>query len=176
MGAGMEEIYQITSALKFLSSANSRCLTDARFSGVSPAPASATSARGARGRSDRPGPRRRPDPDRHRPHPARRLASTWSVRRTQFGAEEGRISPRARPTRPLPRPGPPRRHPPLGRLAGRRRRDLGGLHFSLQSGIGFVSTRQIPRLADGFEFLSRLARGGGMPIYSIAPLSECGTL
>ena len=39
MGAGMEEVYQITSALKYMPYANSVALiTDARFSGVSSGP------------------------------------------------------------------------------------------------------------------------------------------
>jgi dihydroxyacid dehydratase/phosphogluconate dehydratase len=41
-GTGMEETYQVTSALKFLPwGKRSPCVTDARFSGVSTGPASA---------------------------------------------------------------------------------------------------------------------------------------
>ncbi len=43
MGAGMEEIYQITSALKYLAfGKHVAVITDARFSGVSTARASGT--------------------------------------------------------------------------------------------------------------------------------------
>ena len=68
LGAGMEEIYQITSALKHLSFGKEiAVITDARFSGVSTgACIGHVGPEALAGGPDRQGPRRRHDPDRGR--------------------------------------------------------------------------------------------------------------
>ena len=66
MGAGMEEIFQITSALRYLSfGKHVAVLTDARFSGVSTgACVGHVSPEALAGGPIGQAPRRRPDPDR----------------------------------------------------------------------------------------------------------------
>ena len=130
----MEEIYQITAALKHLSFGKQvAVLTDARFSGVSTGACIGhvgpeALAGGPIGQR----PRRRPDPDRRRPRQARRVdrpgrratASSSAPRRGARVLAERSPHPDA-----LARPRPARRHPPLGRPAGRRRRHLGRLRL-----------------------------------------------
>ena len=74
MGAGMEETYQITSALKHLPfGKHVAVITDARFSGVSTgACIGSCLAGGVGGRAGRQAARRRHDRDRGRPQHARR--------------------------------------------------------------------------------------------------------
>ena len=130
MGAGMEEIYQITSALKHLSFGKQvAVVTDARFSGVSTGACIGhvgpeALAGGPVGRV-RDGDLVRIIVDRNRLEGTIDLIGCDGV---EFGADEGAHPRRAfAPPRPLPRPRAPRRHPPLGRLAGRRRWHLGRL-------------------------------------------------
>ena len=91
MGAGMEEIYQITSALKHLSFGKQvAVLTDARFSGVSTGACIGhvgpeALAGGPIGKV----PRRRPHSNRHRPQSAGRQRGSGRDDGNDFGAEEG---------------------------------------------------------------------------------------
>ena len=92
IGAGMEEIYQITSALKHLSlrqagrGADRRALLRRLHRRLH----RPRRARGAGRRADRQAARRRPHPDRHRPHCGWRAASTWSAPTAgRSAAEEG---------------------------------------------------------------------------------------
>ena len=122
MGAGMEEIYQITAALRHLSfGKHVAVLTDARFSGVSTgACIGHVGPEALAGGPARQGPRRRPDPDRRRSRQPRRARSTWSAPRARVRTGRGLARPR-RPRSPpaaLPRSRPARRHPPLGGPAG----------------------------------------------------------
>ena len=88
LGAGMEEIYQITAALKHLSfGKHVAVLTDARFSGVSTGACIGhvgpeALAGGPIGRVRR----RRPDPDRRSTATGSRARSTWSATATGSGA------------------------------------------------------------------------------------------
>ena len=76
LGAGMEEIFQITSALRYLSfGKHVAVLTDARFSGVSTGAVRGACQPGGPGRrSDRQGARWRPGPDRRGPSQPRWVA------------------------------------------------------------------------------------------------------
>ena len=102
-GAGMQEIYQVTSALKQLPHCKHvAVLTDARFSGVSTGAcighvSPEALAGGPVGQSAR----RRPDRDRHRPQRADRHGRSGRRRRMRlFGAEEGPQTPRSATPRP----------------------------------------------------------------------------
>ena len=110
MGAGMEEIYQITVGPQapVVRQAGRRADRRPLLRRLDRRLHRPRRPRGPRRRPDRQGPRRRPDPDRRRPHPARRDASTSSAADgSEFGA--GRraraSSPRARRT-PTSRPTP----------------------------------------------------------------------
>ena len=133
MGAGMEEIYQITSALKHLSfGKHVAVLTDARFSGVSTGACIGhvgpeALAGGPIGKV-RDGDLIRIVIDRDQP---RRVARPGRRRRSRVRARRRGPRPRraiaASPA--LARSRPARRHPALGGLAGRRRRHLGRLRL-----------------------------------------------
>ena len=130
LGAGMEETYQVTSALKYLDVGRSVALiTDARFSGVSTGPCIGhvgpeALAGGPIGKL-RDGDRIRVVID------CRRLEGTdRSGRARRVGrrtCRRRRHAQRAHATRDDLAPGPraPRRHAPLGRAAAGERRDVG---------------------------------------------------
>ena len=90
-GAGMEEIYQITAALRYLVVRQARGGLDrravlGRFDRCLHRP---RQPRGTGRRPDRQAARRRPDPDRRRPNQARRVARSGRCRRS-------RVRPRAK--------------------------------------------------------------------------------
>ena len=128
IGAGMEEIYQITSALRYLSFGKQVAVLDrrpvlGRFDRRVRRP---RQSGGAGRRADRQAPRRRPDPDRRRPCQARRIARPGRRRGVEFGPEEEPASSTAdRPTRSSrPTPTCPTT-PGSGRPSERRRWHLG---------------------------------------------------
>ncbi len=133
MGAGMEEIYQITSALKHLSFGKQvAVLTDARFSGVSTGACIGhvgpeALAGGPIGKV-RDGDRIRIVIDRNRLEGSVDLVGEGE---TRFGAEEGACVLARRPPRPDLRAGPELagRHAAVGGLAARQRRHLGRLRL-----------------------------------------------
>ena len=133
MGAGMEEIFQITSALRYLSfGKHVAVLTDARFSGVSTGACvghvSPEALAGGPIGKVRDGDLIRIVVDRVQLEGSLDLIGAEGV---EFGPEEGAgvLARRSAAPHALGRPGPSRRHPPLGRLAGRRRRHLGRLRL-----------------------------------------------
>ena len=131
LGSGMEEIYQITSALQYLSWGHEvAVVTDARFSGVSTGACIGlvgpeALAGGPIGKR----PRRRPDSHRHRPQSARRERRSGGRRAGRIRSGGRRMSagtPRA-PSRSVARSAVARRDAALGRTAATRRRHLGRL-------------------------------------------------
>ncbi len=155
-GAGMEEIYQITSPLKapVVRQGHVAVVTDARFSGVST------------GRLPRP---RRPRPalaggpigrlrdgdlvrivvDRNRLEGTMDLVGTGG---REYGAEWELRRPQAeRPPHPglLARPRPPERHPALGRAPGRGRRDVGRVRLRYRG--DYRGSVDGPRAEDGLR-------------------------
>ena len=133
MGAGMEEIYQITSALKHLSfGKHVAVLTDARFSGVSTGACIGhvgpeALAGGPIGKV-RDGDRIRIVIDRNRLEGTVDLVGEGE---TLFGAEEGArvLAAPAAAAGPGPGPEPAGRHAAVGRAAASRRRHLGRLRL-----------------------------------------------
>ena len=117
LGAGMEEIYQITSALKYLTSASTvALLTDARFSGVSTGRVHRPRrARSAGRRADRPSPRRRSRPRRRRSRAARRHDRPGHHGCVRHGRSGRRLA-SSRAARPASRPRAGPDLPPATRL------------------------------------------------------------
>ena len=132
MGAGMEEIYQITSALKHLSfGKHVAVLTDARFSGVSTG--ACIGHVGPEALAGGPIGKVR-DGDLSRSSSTAivwKAALIWSAKeRGELRAEEGtRVLAIGRRAGPGGRPGPAGRHPALGGPAARGRRHLGRLRL-----------------------------------------------
>ena len=132
-GAGMQEIYQITSALKALPfGKHVAVLTDARFSGVSTGAcighiSPEALAGGALGKL-RDGDQIEILIDRNKSHRHRRLRRHFKWNHEP--RDRRSISRRARPSlRPSPTPIFARRHPPLGRARPCQRRHLGRLRL-----------------------------------------------
>ena len=127
-GTGMEEIYQITSALKFLPWGKTvSVLTDARFSGVSTgACIGHIGPEALAGGPTRQAARRRPDRDRGGPRGPGGPGRYGRHGRSSAGRGRGRGTARTarRPPRPGRQSGAAGRHPPVGRPAGRQRRHL----------------------------------------------------
>ena len=130
MGAGMEETYQITSALKYLDfGKHVAVLTDARFSGVSTGACighvSPEALAGGPIGKLRDGDLIRIVIDRVR------SKAPWTASATPGRMLDRRkearllLRQRARAARPGCRPGAAGRHPPVGGAAGRERRHLG---------------------------------------------------
>ena len=95
MGAGMEEIYQITSALQAPLVRQARRRPDRRpvLRRLHRRLHRPRRPRSAGGRPDRQGPRRRPHPDRRRPRRTSKARSTWSAPRESSSApRKGRES------------------------------------------------------------------------------------
>ena len=142
MGAGMEEVYQVTSALKYLDVGKQVALvTDARFSGVSTGACIGhvgpeALAGGPIGKI-RDGDRIAVVIDRATPGRPRRPGG-----RVRHACRSG-AGARARARRPAPRPRPARRHPALGGPAERQWRNLGRMR--LRRGLDCSETR-----ADGW--------------------------
>ena len=102
MGAGMEETYQLTSALKYLDFGKHVALAHRRAlqRRVDRRLHRTRLAGGARRRTDRQAARRRPDRNRDRPDPARRHGQLRRRRRPCGRSGRGRGDPRRRPPRP----------------------------------------------------------------------------
>ena len=170
IGSGMEETYQVTSALKHLSfGKHVAVLTDARFSGVSTGACVGHIGPGrARGGEHRQGSRRRPhshrrsiaigtegsiDPCRARRRPRRETgtADSWRAGRLRL--------------RPEGRPEPAGRHAAMGDSAAARRRPVGrpvlydvdGLGEGSAS-VGGVSHRRQCRAGQGAAAQGKLAQ------------------
>ena len=129
MGAGMEEIYQITAALKHLSfGKHIAVLTDARFSGVSTG--ACIGHIGPEALAGGPIGKVKDETfqDCHRSRPARGLDRP--CRRSRHRVRSGRGRPPARPaiaaSRARSRPAVARRHPALGGAPGGERGAWGG--------------------------------------------------
>ena len=141
----MEEIYQITASLKHLSFGKQiAVLTDARFSGVSTGACIGhigpeALAGGPFGRV-RDGDLVRIVIDRVR------LEGTLDLVGPKGRSSAPRRPPAPRPAvaapAALPRSRAPRRHPPLGRLAGRRRRHVGRLCLRPDAIIAALKKRE----------------------------------
>ena len=133
LGSGMEEIYQITSALKHLSWGHEvAVITDARFSGVTTGACIGhvgpeALAGGPIGKLRR----WRPDPHRGRPQPPRRHVDLVGDGEKIFGPEEGARVLASRPPRPdlRARQGPAGGHAAVGAPPAGRRRHLGRLRL-----------------------------------------------
>ncbi len=132
-GAGMEEIYQITSALKWLPAGKHvALLTDARFSGVSTGAcighiSPEAFAGGAIGKVLR----RRPDRNHHRPPKLTGSVNLVGDAQESFGAEEGarRLQPDASRADLQAAPRAARRHASVGRAGAGQRRCLGWMRL-----------------------------------------------
>jgi len=144
IGTGMEETYQLTSALKFVPFGKEVALvTDARFSGVSTgACIGHVGPEGARGRSDRQAEGRRPGADRDRRAPAGGQRRLRGRRRPPVYAGGGGENPSGPPVAHR-RASPPRaRHTPLGGDAAGRRRHMGRLRLRRGPDRGTVNSTQ----------------------------------
>ena len=160
MGAGMEEIYQITSALKHLSfGKHVAVLTDARFSGVSTGACIGhvgpeALAGGPIGKV-RDGDRIQIIVDRNRLEGSVDLVGEGDA---QFGAEEGTRVLARRPPRPDLHADPslPDGHAAVGGPAARQRRHLGRLR------VRCGGDRRGPRIAPDSPGRGRLGKRGAM--------------
>ena len=129
MGSGMEEIYQITSSLKYLAfGKHVAVITDARFSGVSTGACIGhvtpeALAGGPLGKRAR----RRRNRDRDRPREAGRLGQPGGERRCGRRRARAAAAPAAR--RSGARPPSAGRHAPVGDVAGCQRRHVGRLRL-----------------------------------------------
>jgi hypothetical protein len=163
MGAGMEETYQVTSALKYLAAdevggAPHRRALLGRLDGAVHRP---HRPRGARRRPHRAPPRRRPHPRRHRPQHARgddRPRGARAGRRGRARRRGTRRPPAAR--RPRGRPGAAGRHAAVGGAAAGQRRHVGRVR--LRRGRPTGSYTHTSAVSAGTDGDSAGTRGGAL--------------